>query len=165
MEGVSKKQLDSFSLGLHGFPVQFNTPNGGNIGTAPVEIQAAIVIQEQIRIPKIKSPGDFLIRAVDGVLGTVKIADLPPLRSGKIQPFTNCPDVGGVVVNGQVGRQQTTFPMGQVFRHPDRAVHGSKKIIFPLKKHQGWIGSFTIYQFGIVRRAAVRQKLIVVGNI
>ena len=56
---TAKDQFFFLADGCHGFGVKLHAPDRGHIGAAPVEIDAAIIVPEHIRVPEVERRADL----------------------------------------------------------------------------------------------------------
>ena len=135
-KGAALYERGLFSLGKHSFRIQLHAIDGRLVGAAPVEIDPAVVVPEQIGVPEGEGALDPLIGPVQDVLRAPAVAGVLPVGGAEIHPVPQHPHVRRVVVEGQLVRETMAFPMHQIVADPNAQRHGSEDIISPLKLNQ-----------------------------
>ena len=122
-----------FPGGLHGRRIELHAPDGRCVGAAPVEIDAAVVVDEKIGIPEGEAAFDLLIRPVQDILRAPAVAVIVPARSAEVHVPAHHPYVRRVIIEGQTLRQTAVFPVYEVVGDPDAERHGRENVIAALK--------------------------------
>ena len=125
-----------FPQGLHGLRVQLHAPDGGDVGAAPVEVEAAVVVHEEVRVPEGKASLDLLPVPAQGVLRAVEIAGLIALAGGEIEPVPRRAHVRRVVEHRDRRLQRMIFPVHHVVRDIEAPGHGGEEIIAAFEELQ-----------------------------
>ena len=133
-----------FPEGPHGLRLQLHAPDRCDIGAAPIEIQAPVVITEEIGVPEREAPRQLLPLAVDGVLRTVKVAGLAALGGREVEILPHRAHVRRVIENRDRRLQRVILPVHHVVGDIEATRHGGKKPITALEIFERRVGGLTV---------------------
>ena len=137
---TAEDQFFLFPNGRHGFGGKLHAPDGGHVGAAPVEIHAAVIVTEHIRVPKGERSADLGKRLGQRVRCAQNRAVAPLAAGRKIQVVADLAHIGGVVVNQQIG-VGVEIPMQQIVRVPEPCRHRNEQVVFTFEVHQCRVGT------------------------
>ena len=140
---MSPDQIHRGTLGQERFCVHFHAADRCLVGTAPIEVQPAILIQEQVGIPEGKSRRDFLESIGSGIFRAVIAADLTVGR-GEVKPVSHRTHIRSIVVDGHLTDEGTKFPVCQILAGEESGSHGGKEKIASLEADQRGIRGFPV---------------------
>ena len=103
MFGVAGDQRPLFANGLQRFAVQLNAPDRLGVGAAPVEIEAAVVVEKEVGVPEREGRGHLLEFFMQRVGAAQNRAVLAAAGRTEIEVVPHLPHVRGIVVDHQVG--------------------------------------------------------------
>ena len=125
-----------FPDGQHGLGVQLHAPYWRDVRAAPVEVETAVIIHKEVRVPEGKGPLDLLPFPAQGILRAVEIAGLAALAGGEIEPVPRRAHVRGIVKDRDRRIQRMILPVYHVVRDIEAAGHGGEEIVAPLEQLQ-----------------------------
>ena len=137
--GVLKDQLPALADGLHRGGVHLDAVDGVGVAAAPVQVDPAVVVLEQVGVPEIKRGGHLLKCIAQRVFGAQDGAVFAPAGGAEIQIPVYLAHVRRVVVDHQVA-VGVEVPVQQVAAVPEAAGHRGKQIVSALKAGQRGVG-------------------------
>lgn len=141
-EGIAVDQLMCFTDSLHRSGIKLYPVDRSCIVAAIVEVESSVIVNEQSGVPEIKGSRDLLIRPVQNIPGAVEIADDASSGGTEVNIVTDNRNIRSVIIKRKLLGKRVRVPVNKVIGDPDGKRHGSKNIIFSLKKNHRRISRF-----------------------
>ena len=98
-----------------------------------VEVNPAVIVPEEIRIPERERSPDLFVRPVQDILRPILIAGVLAVRRRKIYKAFDNTHIRGVIIERQFFRKSVILPVQQIIRYPDAKRHRRKYVIAAFK--------------------------------
>ena len=138
-----KNQLAALPDGQHGVRVHLDSIDGVGVAAAPVQIDATVIVTEEVWVPEIKRRTDLLKRIRQRVLCAQDRAVLAAARGAEVQVLSHLAHIRRIIIYQQIA-VGVVFPVGQIAAVPESARHRREQIVDTLKVNQCRVSSLTV---------------------